>query len=157
MRLSVLASQSKMATVVKLLRQVSSFPRYFRGVARSPVSWRNGSDVKKWKSRIGVLAVTSITLLIGYKYSKLNVVHALKSRRVCKYSYFLSYLQLSCTIVCGSLMKTDCQPSIQITSQSSEINDTHNRLGCSYIFRHQHDILSHFSMTVLTLTTNDTE
>ncbi|XP_054014885.1 calcium uptake protein 3, mitochondrial isoform X6 [Hylaeus anthracinus] len=70
-----------MATVARLLRQVSSFSRHFRGVTHSYVSWRGASDVKKWRTGAGVIAAASIALLVGYKYSRPNVVHALKSRK----------------------------------------------------------------------------
>ncbi|XP_034190747.2 calcium uptake protein 3, mitochondrial isoform X3 [Osmia lignaria lignaria] len=69
-----------MATVVRLSRRLSLFSRHFRGVTRSCNSWRSDSEVKQWKNSTGLLAAVSIALLIGYKCSKSNVVHA-KSRK----------------------------------------------------------------------------
>ncbi|XP_029043278.1 calcium uptake protein 3, mitochondrial isoform X1 [Osmia bicornis bicornis] len=69
-----------MATVVRLSRRLSLFSRHFRGVTRSYNSWRSDSEVKQWKNSTGLLAAVSIVLLVGYKCSKSNVVHA-KSRK----------------------------------------------------------------------------
>ncbi|XP_076183391.1 calcium uptake protein 3, mitochondrial-like isoform X3 [Ptiloglossa arizonensis] len=76
-----LSSALNMATVARLSRRVSSFSRHFRGVTRSYSSWLGGSDVKKWRISVELFAAASIALLVGYKYSKPNVVHALRSRK----------------------------------------------------------------------------
>ena len=70
-----------MATVARLSRPVSTFSRHFRGATRSYGSWRNDSKVTKWRRSVGALATTSIAILAGYSYSKMDVVHALKSRK----------------------------------------------------------------------------
>ncbi|XP_076687412.1 calcium uptake protein 3, mitochondrial-like isoform X2 [Andrena cerasifolii] len=70
-----------MATVARLSRPVSTFSRHFRSATRSYGSWRNDSKVTKWRRSVGALATTSIAILAGYSYSKMDVVHALKSRK----------------------------------------------------------------------------
>ncbi|XP_076234349.1 calcium uptake protein 3, mitochondrial-like isoform X3 [Calliopsis andreniformis] len=64
-----------------LSRRMSMFSRHFHGVTRSYVSWRSNGEANKWKTSAGFFAVTSIAFLIGYRHSKLDVVHALKSRK----------------------------------------------------------------------------
>ncbi|XP_076378259.1 calcium uptake protein 3, mitochondrial isoform X3 [Megalopta genalis] len=70
-----------MATVVSLSQRIPLLSRHFRGAKRSYSSWRGDSVVKQWKNGAGHLVAASIALFIGYKYTKPNVVHALKSRK----------------------------------------------------------------------------
>nr|XP_033330049.1 calcium uptake protein 3, mitochondrial isoform X3 [Megalopta genalis] len=70
-----------MATVVSLSQRIPLLSRHFRGARRSYSSWRGDSVVKQWKNGTGHLVAASIALFIGYKYTKPNVVHALKSRK----------------------------------------------------------------------------
>ncbi|CAL7951365.1 unnamed protein product [Xylocopa violacea] len=69
-----------MATVVRLSSRALLSSRYFRGVSRSYNSCRSISDVKKWRNSTGLFAAVSIALLLGYKYSQPDKVHA-KARK----------------------------------------------------------------------------
>lgn len=93
-RVSLSSGHINMATVARFSRPVSTLSRHFRGVTRSYGSWRNDSKVTKWRRSVGALATTSIAILAGYSYSKMDVVHALKSRKVRK-SQIPVYLRLS--------------------------------------------------------------
>ena len=93
-RASLSSDHINMATVARLSRPVSAFSRHFRGATRSYGSWRSESKVTKWRRSVGALATTSIAILAGYSYTKMDVVHALKSRKVRK-SQILVYLGLS--------------------------------------------------------------
>ncbi|XP_043485427.1 calcium uptake protein 3, mitochondrial isoform X1 [Polistes fuscatus] len=65
-----------------LTRRAVSFSRNYRHVVRAYNSWRGGDDsLKKLRTGIGILAAGSLILILTEKYSRVNVVHALKSRK----------------------------------------------------------------------------
>ncbi|XP_015185913.1 PREDICTED: calcium uptake protein 3, mitochondrial isoform X3 [Polistes dominula] len=73
-----------MALAVSLItRRAVPFSRnYRRHVVRAYNSWRGGDDsLKKLRTGIGILAAGSLILILTEKYSRVNVVHALKSRK----------------------------------------------------------------------------
>ncbi|XP_017886901.2 calcium uptake protein 3, mitochondrial isoform X2 [Ceratina calcarata] len=69
-----------MANLMRLPCRVSSSSRHFRAVTRSYNSWCSGREVKKWRNNAGLVAAVSIAFLVGYKYSRPDMVHA-KARK----------------------------------------------------------------------------
>nr|XP_050868331.1 calcium uptake protein 3, mitochondrial isoform X2 [Vespula vulgaris] len=66
-----------------LTRRAVPFSRNYRYVVRAYNSWRVGDDSlkKKLRTGIGILTAGSLIFILTQKYSRVNVVHALKSRK----------------------------------------------------------------------------
>ncbi|XP_043685117.1 calcium uptake protein 3, mitochondrial isoform X3 [Vespula pensylvanica] len=69
--------------VSRLTRRAVPFSRNYRYVVRAYNSWRVGDDSlkKKLRTGIGILTAGSLIFILTQKYSRVNVVHALKSRK----------------------------------------------------------------------------
>ncbi|XP_035724448.1 calcium uptake protein 3, mitochondrial-like isoform X3 [Vespa mandarinia] len=69
--------------VSRLSRRAVPFSRNYRYVVRAYNSWRVGDDSlkKKLRTGIGILTAGSLIFILTQKYSRVNVVHALKSRK----------------------------------------------------------------------------
>ncbi|KAK2580237.1 hypothetical protein KPH14_012492 [Odynerus spinipes] len=70
-----------MALAVSFSRRAAPLSRNYRNVVRAYNSWRGDDSLKKLRTGIGILAAGSLILLLTQKYSRVNVVHALKSRK----------------------------------------------------------------------------